>query len=351
MVTHNAAQSLATMNWLEISRTPDERPRGWRVGECLWSPRRKEKNGAKGEGTKWGFWETMLDVRRGDVVFHLCGKREPLFTGFSTASEDGHPVDVGPHGPEKLYRVALQDFTPFDVPFLWKTILGTKERQLRDYFHINEDKKGAAKERLFYVLQNGKLQCLNGAYLSHLSGTLTDLLFGIEDQSSPGNVRVIAPIRARAFEEVWWLLEGEHPERATIVKGCNTHVDFFQTVRPGLFTAFVIVLSSIFDEHRDAVSLKSVPGITVHPAFNPLWAKGRLLYRYRSKAVAHRDKENEQTDFAAQTGLSYNELRGILKGSVAMFDHFAAVNGFPPASPPNVNPGDDLLFLLRSLAA
>jgi putative restriction endonuclease len=184
------------MNWLEMSRTPDERPPGWRVGECLWSPRRKEKDGEKGEGTKWAFWETMLDVRRGDVVFHLCGKRDPSFTGFSTASEDGHPVDVGPHGPEKLYRVALQDFTPLDEPLLWKTILGAKEQQLRDYFHTNEDKKGTAKERLFYVLQNGRLQCLNGAYLSHLSGTLTDLLFGIEDQSSPGNVRVIAPVAA-----------------------------------------------------------------------------------------------------------------------------------------------------------
>jgi hypothetical protein len=157
-------------------------------------------------------------------------------------------------------------------------------------------------------------------------------------------------VEARAFDEVWWLLEGQHPERPKIVKGCNHYMDFFLTVRPGLFKAFIIVLASLFDDHKNSISLKSIPGIAAHPQFNPLWKKGRRLYRYRSKAVAHRDKENERTDFAAATGLSYNEVRGILKESIGLFDHFARIIGYPTAGSVTLAPGKDLLLLLRRLA-
>ena len=61
------------MAWLEMTRTPELRPKGWGLGDCLTSPQRK------GNGSRWGFWETMLDIKKGDVIFHLKGKSPNSF--------------------------------------------------------------------------------------------------------------------------------------------------------------------------------------------------------------------------------------------------------------------------------
>ena len=140
------------MAWLEMSRTPNNRPVGWRVGECLWSPRLKD------DGTRWGFWETMLAVKRGDVVFHLCGESgEASFTGSSIADDDGQPVSQGPTGQQELYRVVLRDYTPFEKPLVWNAIRKSNQEELLAYFSENKSKYPKAKERLFYVFQAGRL--------------------------------------------------------------------------------------------------------------------------------------------------------------------------------------------------
>jgi len=173
------------MAWLEMSRTPDERRPGWGVGECLVSPQRKE------DGTRWGFWETMLEVRKGDVVFHLCGKSgKAKFTGYSIADDDGQSIDAGPDGREMLYWVPLRDFARFETPVSWDTVRKAREGELLSYFTANRAKSGADKERLFYVHQAGRLQCLNGAYLSFLSDRMVELLFGIHSSSTRAEVIV-----------------------------------------------------------------------------------------------------------------------------------------------------------------
>jgi putative restriction endonuclease len=178
------------MAWLEMSRTPDTRPVGWRVGECLWSPQRKT-NENKTEGTRWGFWETLLSVKRGDVIFHLCGRsRKASFTGFSVADEEGQPIEEGPLGPEKLYRVALRDYSVFEKPITWESVQLLKHKQLLDYFVENRTKGGKAKEKLFYVQQSGSIRCLNGAYLSYLSDQLVEILFGVQTKSSQSEIIV-----------------------------------------------------------------------------------------------------------------------------------------------------------------
>src|SRR5437016_12515338 len=109
------------MAWLEMSRKPHERPIGWRVGERLWSPRRKD------DGGRWGFWETMPSVGRGDIVFHLCGETgEAEFTGFSVAAEGGQAVDEGPDGSDELYCVRLRDYTKFESPISWESVRVSK---------------------------------------------------------------------------------------------------------------------------------------------------------------------------------------------------------------------------------
>ena len=160
-----------------MSRRPQRRPIGWRVGECLWSPRRKDN------GTKWGFWETMLGVRRGDVVFHLCGgSRKAEFTGFSVADEDGQAIDQGPLGPEGgSPGSSLKCYTPFEKAIVWDTVRVADMGSLR-VFSENKSARGSIKERLFYVQQGGKLQCLDGTYLSFLSDELIEILFGFRTE-------------------------------------------------------------------------------------------------------------------------------------------------------------------------
>lgn len=165
------------MAWLEMSRNPDKRPAGWRVGECLWSPRLKEG------GAKWGFWETMREVQPGDAVFHLCGHSgKAAFTGFSTAASPCVAVDEGPNGREELYRIDLANHKTFEIPIRLADVFKDHDAFFRSYFSKNAERK-QAKERLFYVVQSKRLQCLNGAYLSQLSPSLLEHLFGIHAQS------------------------------------------------------------------------------------------------------------------------------------------------------------------------
>jgi putative restriction endonuclease len=156
------------------------------MGECLWSPRENQI------GRSWAFWETMKSVQPGDVVFHLCGRwPKTVFTGFSTASSPCIWLEEGPDGAAPLYRVELANFKALDAPLLLKAVFEAHEEELRKYFGQNDSK--ADKERLFYVIQSGRLQCLNGAYLSYLSDTLLSLIFGVQRSTTPNKSESVAP--------------------------------------------------------------------------------------------------------------------------------------------------------------
>jgi len=57
---------------------------------------------------------------------------------------------------------------------LLRDIFRRRDAELRSYFLGN--KAAFRKERLFYVIQAGRLQCLNGAYLTEVSTDLARLL-------------------------------------------------------------------------------------------------------------------------------------------------------------------------------
>ncbi|QDQ82911.1 HNH endonuclease [Paraburkholderia megapolitana] len=174
------------MPWIEMSRNPDERPELWRVGQCLWSPRRNKI------GRPWAFWETMREVQPGDTIFHLCGgSGKAAFVGFSTAASSCLSIDEGPDGPQELYRIQLTDFESLSSPLPLGTIFRENEHGLRVYFNENRNTE-SSKERLFYVEQAGRLQCLNGAYLSFLSERLLSLLLGIEASATPSSSIAVA---------------------------------------------------------------------------------------------------------------------------------------------------------------
>ncbi|MBN3854561.1 hypothetical protein G3N59_14335 [Paraburkholderia sp. Ac-20340] len=134
----------------------------------------------------------MRDVQPGDLVFHLCGHSgNAAFAGFSTVASSCSFLDNGPNGPEKLYRVELSEFELLSSPLSLTETFAARNSELRAYFRSNRN-AGAAKERIFYVEQAGRLQCLNGAYLSYVSDSLLHLLFGIEIEVGVDRSTVIA---------------------------------------------------------------------------------------------------------------------------------------------------------------
>lgn len=105
------------MLWLEMSRDETHGGGSWAFGQSLWSPSRKT------DGTRWAFWESLLDVEVGDSILHLRGKgNDAAFLGFSTAATNGFATEDRPPSPgiwgyaDSLYRVPLQEFIPLTSP-------------------------------------------------------------------------------------------------------------------------------------------------------------------------------------------------------------------------------------------
>ena len=165
------------MLWLEMSRDENHGGRNWEFGECVWSPTLKTND------TRWAFWETVKNIREGDVILHLRGTEDAAFVGYSIASTDGYETVSRPPEPgiwsyaSSFYRADLQQFTPFPSPVSLRAIFSSKDGELRYYFLQNKKHSTKKRERLFYVIQAGRLQCLNGAYLSEVSIELMNILF------------------------------------------------------------------------------------------------------------------------------------------------------------------------------
>lgn len=166
------------MIWLEMSRNPLHGGGSWGFTNCLWAPSRKEN------GTRWPFWEMLLDVKKNDTILHLRGARPPHFVGYSTAAENGYATNQRPPNPgqyrsfpDKFLRVPLTDFAPFKTPISLDDVFRQSDSQLREYYSQNRKLSAPEKRHIFYVIQSGRLQCLNGAYLSEVDSELIDILF------------------------------------------------------------------------------------------------------------------------------------------------------------------------------
>lgn len=136
------------MLWLEMSRDETHGGGSWGFGQCLWSPSRKT------DGTRWSFWETLLDVKVGDPILHLRGKgNSAAFVGFSVAAADGFATEDRPPAPgewgyaDTFYRVPLQEFTLLSSPVLLREVFSRRDGELRTYFLNN--RAAVEKERLF----------------------------------------------------------------------------------------------------------------------------------------------------------------------------------------------------------
>jgi putative restriction endonuclease len=169
------------MLWLEMSRVESHGGGTWGFTKSLWSPSHEDRT----RKTKWAFWETLLDVKAGNIVLHLRGiGQTAAFTGFSTAETDGYETTERPPFPSiwnyasTFYRVILSDYNAFPEPINLRAIFSQQDDALREYFNRNAKKSRTQKLKLFYVIQSGRIQCLNGAYLSEVDDELAGILLG-----------------------------------------------------------------------------------------------------------------------------------------------------------------------------
>ena len=196
------------MLWIEMSRDLVHGAGSWDFTRSLWSPTRNRPR-KRGDGSRWAFWESLLQVRAGDSILHLRGKDEKsAFVGFSLAETDGFRTTERPPEPgeysyaDSFYRVPLKDFSSFPKPIGLRDVFTQQDEGLRSYFERNKSRPRSQKRRLFYVIQSSRLQCLNGAYLSEVDDELAHLLLGPDysgetEQSRPNAVDVRTAERLR----------------------------------------------------------------------------------------------------------------------------------------------------------
>ncbi len=171
---------MATMIYLEMARDEAHGGGTWAFTNCVWAP--IEKRG----GGSWPFWSKVLQVSEGDTIIHLRGvPPRASFVGCSVASGGGFETGRRPPNPgdwgyaEKFYRADLLGFVAFHQPVNLTEVFSSRQAELEEYFDRNKA-LGPRKANIFYVRQAGRLQCLNGAYLSDIDEDLLTALFGSE---------------------------------------------------------------------------------------------------------------------------------------------------------------------------
>ena len=74
-----------------------------------------------------------------------------------------------------FYRADLTDYTPFAQPVNLVQVFRERRSQLEAYFDANKTSRD--KKNIFFVRQAGRVQCLNGAYLSEVDDGLLSVAF------------------------------------------------------------------------------------------------------------------------------------------------------------------------------
>ena len=152
----------------------------WAFLKCVWAPTKRRG------GSSWPFYNKILQINDGDVIIHLRGiPPKANFVGYSIASGDGFETNSRPPHPgdsdftESYFRANLTSFTPFHRPVNLSAVFEGKKSELEKYFDRNKA-RGLNKANIFYVRQDGRLRCLNGAYLSDVEDELLTILFDHE---------------------------------------------------------------------------------------------------------------------------------------------------------------------------
>ena len=166
------------MIYLEMSKDFTQGGENWEFPICIWAPTKTVA------GKTWTFWNKIYLVRKDDLIIHLRGNRpEARFVGYSVASGSGFETDDRPPKPgqwefsDRFYRANLVHFTPFHQNLNLDDVFTSRRSELEDYRLHNENLNSKSKKNIFFARQRGRLQCLNGAYLSDVDEELLKILF------------------------------------------------------------------------------------------------------------------------------------------------------------------------------
>ena len=115
-----------------------------------------------------------------------------------------------------------------------------------------------------------------------------------------------------------------------MVNGMSSHLVFFNAVAWAFFDAFISNLATVFDKgtKKDpSISFYSNSQFSNHRLFCEVEDKGRKLFRYRSKFVAHRDYFMVANPDSFQSGLTHDDLGFLLNRCCEIFDDVAQEQG------------------------
>ena len=119
----------------------------------------------------------------------------------------------------------------------------------------------------------------------------------------------------------WWYLRGNNPNRDKILDIYNRYLDFFEVIRVSLFSTIINSLSTLFDNDCRSISFNNLikriypndkPFTSKLINYNELHKKGRRMWDFRSKSIAHCDERTLETDFLKETNLTFNDLKSMI---------------------------------------
>lgn len=161
--------------WIEMSRDIEHGGDEWGFTKCIWAPTYKK---GKGRNKSWLYWDNVNKVKTGDFILHLRGKgKNAEIVGYSTAKTDGYKtVERPPIAGEwaycdSFYKANLTAYLRLENYINLYRVFHDKRLELKDYY----EKKDKPKN-LFFTIQSGRMQCLNGGYLSEVDEDLLEII-------------------------------------------------------------------------------------------------------------------------------------------------------------------------------
>jgi len=155
-----------------------------------------------------------------------------------------------------------------------------------------------------------------------------------------------ALLHAQHCCDFWWLLEGAHLQRTAVIGAFEELPVVYETLRPALYTSFIIKVCSVFGTGSNDITLRSLPDAELDTDFSRIWEIGRRLYQLRSKLIAHLDSRCDPDLVAKETGLTNDSLRVFLADTVTLYNRIAERNREPYVADFGI--GDEIMvFLVR----
>lgn len=156
-----------------------------------------------------------------------------------------------------------------------------------------------------------------------------------------------ALLHAQHCCDFWWLLEGAHFQRSNVIEAFEELPAVYETLRPALYTSFIIKICSVFGKGSNDITLRSMPGAELDPDFLRIWEIGRRLYILRNKLIAHLDSRCDPDLVAKETGLTNDSLRAFLADTVALYNRIAERHREPDVA--DFGLGEELKVFLSRL--